>query len=137
MRHRQGIVNPQPTPIYANGRVIGQVAGDIFRKSIQGSKHLLRSPKAICFDRSTLRDAVAAGATRAEIYDRESGTAYTATIDRLRERCFPVHRGHGEQVGMTLDHWSINGAVPLADQRAAATNQERENLQLNLFGETA
>src|SRR5690606_12631138 len=57
----RGAIN-SPTPIYANGRVIGQVVGDTFRKIISGSKHMLRTPKAICFDRSTLRDAVAAGA---------------------------------------------------------------------------
>lgn len=127
----------KPTSIYANERVIGQVVGDTFRKSIIGNKHLLRSPKAICFDRSTLRDAAAAGATRVEIYDRESGTTYTVTLETIDTCSFPVRRGHNDQVGVTLDQWSINGATPVAEQRAAQTNQAREDLQLGLFGDGA
>jgi hypothetical protein len=136
MNHEQGIVK-SPTPIYANGRVIGRVVGDTFHKSITGSRHLLRTPRAICFDRSTLHDAAAAGATRVEIYDSESRTTYTATLATIDAYSFPVRRGHGDQVGVALVYWSVNGAPPVAEQRAAATNQEREELQLSLFGEEA
>jgi hypothetical protein len=125
----------KPTPIYANGIVIGRVVGDTFRKTIIGSKHLLRTPKAICFDRSTLRDAAAAGATCVEIFDSETRTIYKATLDTIHRCSFPVRRGHGDQVGVTLDNWSINGAVPVAEQRIAQSNQERIDLQLSLFGE--
>lgn len=125
----------KPTPIYVNGRPIGQVVGDTFRKTITGSRHLLRTPKAICFDRSTLWDAAAAGATRAEIYDSESRTTYTATLETIDTFSFPVNRGHNAQVGLRLEYWSVNGATPVAEQRAAQTNQEREDLQLSLFGE--
>ncbi len=125
----------KPTPIYANGYVIGQVVGDTFRKTISGSKHLLRTPKAVCFDRSTLLAAAAAGATRVEIYDREIGTTYTATLETINTHSIPVNRGHNPQVGLTLDRWSINGATPVAEQRAAQTNQERNDLQMTLFGE--
>jgi hypothetical protein len=72
-----------------------------------------------------------------EIYDRESGTTYTATLATIDAHSFPVHRGHGDQVGVTLDHWSVNGAIPVAEQRAAQTNQERNDLQMTLFGEMA
>jgi hypothetical protein len=126
--------NLHATPIYANGRVIGRVEGDTFFKSIDGSKHMLRSPRAIAFDRCTLRDAAAAGATLATIYDRATGTSYSATFATIDANSFPVHRGHGDQVALPLDRWSINGAPPEATQRAAQTNQEREELQLTLFG---
>jgi hypothetical protein len=128
--------NPN-TPIYIGQRVIGNVRGDTFCKTVTGSKHFLRSPKAICFDRSTLRDAAAAGATCAAIFDRETGTTYTAALATIDAYSFPVHRGHGDQVGVPLDHWSVNGATPVAEQRAAQTNQERNELQLSLFGEVA
>lgn len=128
----RGAINTH-TPIYLDQRVIGQVAGDTFRKSIVGSKHLLRSPRAICFDRSTLRDAAAAGATRVEIVDRESRTVYRALLSTIDAYSFPVRRGHGDQVGLALDRWSINGATPVAERRAAQTNQEREDLQMSLL----
>jgi hypothetical protein len=123
------------TPIYAGNRVIGHVTGDTFHKSILGSKHILRTPRAICFDRSTLYDAAQAGATCAVIVDRERGTVYTATFATIRAYSFPVLRGYGDQVGVPLDHWSINGATPVAEGRAAATNGARKDLQLTLFGE--
>ena len=127
--------NQHRIPVSVNGKPVGYVAGDTFHKAIQGSKHMLRTPKAICFDRCTLRDAAAAGATCAEIFDRETGTTYTTTLATIDAVGFPVRRGFGDQVGISLDHWSINGAPPAAAQRAAATNQERKELQLSLFGE--
>lgn len=128
--------NPQ-TPIYCNGKPIGEVKGTVFHKTITGSKHLLRQPRAIAFDRSTLTDAEAAGATTARIYDRETGTAYTATLDRIRSEGFKVARGYGNQWALALDKWSANGQKPPADVKAAATNQEIGDLQLSLFGGAA
>lgn len=131
-RYRVGNPYPKtnnPTPIYIGHRVIGQVVGDTFHKSIVGSKHLLQRPKAICFDRSTLRDAAEAGATRVEIYDRESGAIYTATLETIHAHSFAVRRGFGDQIGVTLDYWSINGAVPHAERTIQGDGQ------LSLFGE--
>ncbi len=125
----------QTTPIYVNGRVIGVVIGDCFRKTITGSKHLLRRPRAIAFERSTLRDAAAAGATCAAILDRETGTTYAISFETIHRHSFPVLRGHGDQVAVTLEHWSMNGATPVAVASVAQTNRERKELQLSLFGE--
>jgi hypothetical protein len=123
----------QNKPIYVNGRVIGYVTAGAFSKAIAGSKHMLRSPRAICFDRCTVRDAAAAGATFAAILDRETGKTYTASFETIDEYGFAVRRGHGDQVGLALDFWSVNGATPLAEQRAAQTNQERKELQVSFF----
>jgi hypothetical protein len=127
--------NSNQTPIYIAQRVIGVVAGDTFHKTITGSKHILRRPRAIAFDRCTLRDAAAAGATCAAILDRETGATYTISFETIDRHSFPVHRGHGDQVAVTLEHWSVNGATPAAVAKAAQTNQERKELQLSLFGE--
>jgi hypothetical protein len=122
-------------PVYIGQRVIGVVSGDTFHKSILGSKHILKRPRAIAFDRSTLRDAAAAGATCAAILDRETGTTYTISFETIHTYSFPVFRGHGDQVAVTLDRWAINGATPAAQASVAQTNQERAKLQLSLFGE--
>ena len=115
--------------------MIGYVRGDTFHKTISGSKHILRQPRAHCFDRCVLRDAATAGATRVEILDRETGSTYRATLATIDAHSFPVRRGYGDQVGVPLEQWSINGATPVAEQRAAATNQEIAKLQMSLFGE--
>jgi len=125
----------QTTPIYIAQRVIGVVAGVTFHKSITGSKHILRRPRAIAFDRCTLRGAAAAGATCAAILDRETGATYTITFESIDRHSFPVHRGHGDQVAVTLDRWAKNGAMPVAVASVAQSNQERKELQMSLFGE--
>jgi hypothetical protein len=129
--------NSNHTPIYIAQRVIGVVVGDTFQKSIVGSKHMLRRPRAICFERCTLRDAAAAGATCAAILDKETNTEYAISFESIHAHSFPVLRGHGDQIGVTLEHWSLNGATPVAVASVAQSNQERSNLQLSLFGEVA
>ena len=126
----------QATPIYCNGKAIGRVEGQTFRKTVHSSRgHLLHTPPAIAFDVSTLRAAAAAGATRAEVFDADTGRTFTATLETIEAHKFPVPRGHGNQVGLHLDRWSINGETPAAERRAAETNAERKALQGSLFGE--
>jgi hypothetical protein len=125
----------QTIPIYIAQRVIGVVAGVTFHKTISATKHMLRRPKAIAFDRCTLRDAAAAGATCAAILDRETGITYSISFETIDRHSFPVHRGHGDQIAVTLEHWAINGATPAAVASVAQTNQERKELQMSLFGE--
>jgi len=123
------------TPIYVSGRdkPIGYVSGRTFFKTITGSKHLLQRPKAIAFDRSTLDDAERAGATQVSVRDVETGSIYIAPIADIRRFGFPVLRGYGNQVALSLDYYAINGQPPAAAQRAAETNKAIAELQLGLF----
>ena len=108
-------------PVYLPGRdkPIGYVSGQFFRKTIVGSKHMLRSPKAIAFELCTLDDAEKAGATHVSITDSETGRTYCAPIATVRRYGFPVVRGHGRQVALPLDYYSIDGATPVAEQRGS------------------
>lgn len=135
--HDASSVKTRSIPIYVGQRVIGQVNGITFRKTIIGSKHLLQRPLSICFDRSTLNDAQAAGATQAEILDRETGTVYTIPFETIWLQWFSVRRGHGDQVGVALEHWSINGAQPEAERQAAIRAAKHESVQPTLFDMTA
>lgn len=127
------------TPIYLPGtdKVIGIVQGGVFRKTITGSAHMLRKPPSIAFDLSTLDAAEAAGAAHVAITDRETGKVYRASIADVRYYGRPVVRGHGRQIGLVLERYSIDGETPEAERRAAATNQERNELQMSLFGGAA
>lgn len=126
---------PSPTnniPIYLRGRVIGRVEGDVFHKVLSKSRHFLRRPPAIAFDVSTLRDARQAGADRVRIVDRDSGDVYEATIDEIEEHGFPVRRGYGDQVALSLGRWAVNGQAPTR-AHAFDSNQERKDAQPSLF----
>lgn len=127
------------TPIYLPGssKPIGHVSGLFFRKNIVGSRHILRKPPAIAFDRTTLDDAERAGATHVSVTDTETGRTYVSAIKTIRRCGFTVARGHGNQIALTLDRYSIDRAQPQAERQAAATNQERKELQLDLFGGAA
>ena len=116
-------------PIFLNGRVIGHVRDGVFEKTLARSRHFLRRPPAIAFDRATLRDARRAGAMRVRIVERERGDVYEATIDEIERYGFPVQRGFGDQVALHLSRWSVNGRPP----RTARTNAETKALQPGLF----
>ena len=125
--------HPQKTPIFVSGRSapIGYVAGGVFHKSIVGSKPLLRSPRAIAFDRSTLADAERAGAVAAHVVDDETRTVYRASIADIWTHGFSVNRGFGDQIALALSRWSVNGR-PVAP--VFENNQAVKAAQPSLFG---
>lgn len=95
-----------PLLIYAgNGKAVGKVLGDIFYKSFQGSKHLLRHPPAIASDICTIIQAQAAGATKAVFTDTETKTTYTAELSHILEHGTRFNRGWGEQIYLPLNGW--------------------------------
>lgn len=119
--NRQYTAGSATTPIYVGGRVVGNVAGDVFRKQIRGSAHMLRSPRAIAFDVSTLHDAERAGARRVEVTDTDSGRVYRAALSTVWARGWAFNRGHGDQWG-----------VPIG-----VFNKDDAPAQLSLFGGAA
>lgn len=139
----QGVKYPhtQKTAIYVNHRgrniCVGQVIGKTFTKHIQGSKHMLRTPRAICLDAQNIIDAERAGAENVRIIDDETNRIYAATFAMFKAKCFRVTRGDGHQLGLTLDQWSINGQQPEAERKAEEEAQRAETAdmkQLNMFG---
>src|SRR3972149_6611814 len=84
----------------------GQVRNGIYTKTVTGSIHRLRKPPAWAVDISDLAEAERLGATRIEIFDRESGTIYTSTIENFRAHALPVNRGYGRQLALEGRHWS-------------------------------
>ena len=131
--------NRRGTPIYLRGtcKPIGIVHGDTFTKSIDGSKHMLRQPKAIAFDVSTLDDAESIGATNAAITDRDTGLTYYASIADIRRYGFSVVRGFGRQIALPLSAYSVDGDPPAVRPGQPVTNAERKELQMALFGGAA
>ena len=99
----------------ADGRIVGEIVNGVFSKSIDASKHFLRVPPAIANDLDVLAQAKERGARVCEITDRETGTTYRATIEKIWRRGFHVERGHGAQIALALSEWARDGE-PTADQ---------------------
>jgi hypothetical protein len=93
------------TKIYSGRHVVGRVYGDTFVKRVDGSRHFLRNPAAICFDVGSLRDAQKAGACYVEVIDKETDQKYRALISLVWDKGFRVNRGYGDQIALRLDKW--------------------------------
>lgn len=89
-------------------KVVGNVKGDTLHKTVDSSKHFLRTPPAIAFDELALSKAEELGATKIKVKDKLTGITYHSTIDAVRSRGFSFNRGFGSQVGLALSEWSKN-----------------------------
>lgn len=99
----------QRVPIRVGGRTVGEVRGDIFVKRVQASRHFLRTPPAICFDVSTLKDAERAGAQTVEVTDADTGRVYRASMGTMWAKGRSLNRGYGEQWRLDLRYWNTGG----------------------------
>lgn len=119
-------------PIYrADGRAVGRVEGGVFRRVMRSSAHMLQRPRAWACDLDALDQARAAGATRVEVKDLDTGKVYAADLADFYRRGVTVNRGHGAQLALPLACWQVAGGRastrPGLDQSAAGP------VQLGLF----
>ena len=104
----------------ADGRIVGQLDGDILRKSAR-REHMLQRPPAWAWDTAILEAAENAGARFTEV--ECEGLIYRAALADFRRYGFPVNRGYGSQRGLPLSFWHVRR---VGEQPAA--------VQLDLFG---
>lgn len=113
-------------PIFANGRIVGNVQSGVFSKNIRFSIHTLRKPRAIALDVDSLRQAKEYGAVTLCITDTETGAVYSADMSFFYRHSFMLNRGAGEQRAMILDRWTVTGGsakntpLPIAETKAEA-----------------
>lgn len=98
--------------VYIGRRRVGHVNGPYFIKHIRGSRHLLRTPPAICFDLESLAQAEEMGATHLAVEDTEAKRWYCLDIETARVKGFTMNRGHGEQLAVPLTAWEVKLYVP-------------------------
>jgi len=99
-----------------NGDLLfGEVKDDTLFKSVQASIHFLHSPPAIAFDIHALDKAKQLGARKVLIFDTESGKEHRTLISTIYAKGFPLNRGHGDQIALPLEYWSV-GNDPYSDQ---------------------
>jgi hypothetical protein len=103
-----------PTPVHApnlvynaQGQVIGEVSGRVFRRRFKGSVHMLRKPPALAVEKHAYLQA-RAQFDALEWRDSESGRTYicpAATFDRY---AFEIRRGgFPEQLALPLRYWAV------------------------------
>ncbi len=108
------------------GRHVGEVAGGVFKKSILGSRHILRKPPAIALSVESLRQAEQVGASEIQITDTESKRVYSCTIEHFKEFSFPIQRGGFEpQLALPIGRFDV--ISPLEYSSRALKNGEIKN----------
>lgn len=111
----------------------GRVSGDTWHKRVKGSVHQRRTPPSWCVDTADLDAAEALGVRLVDIHDLETFWHYYATPATIRRLGFVFDLKHGEQVGLSLEHWRGTAA----DALALAPKPEPPAsgpVQLGLFG---
>ena len=99
----------------ADGRIVGELAGDVLRKTAR-REHMLRTPPGWAWDTAILDAAERGGARFTEI--ECDGRIWRATLADFRRYSFPVNRGYGNQRGLALTYWHVRrvGEPPAAVQ---------------------
>lgn len=93
-----------------NGKVVASLRNGVLRRNIRGSKHILRLPPAIAFDRCIIEEARREGCREIEVTDTESDRVYTLDFADFEKHAFPIDRGFGAQLGCELRWWNVRKA---------------------------
>lgn len=109
--------------IFAGSRVVGEVTGGVFKKTVSGSVHFLRKPPAIALDVDSIRQAREYGAVSIQITDRETGREYSCDLEYFDRHSFALNRGFGDQRAMPLDRWVVTMDI---ESKAAKRGEVRQ-----------
>lgn len=93
-----------------NGKVAAILEGQILRKRVRASQHMLRKPPAWAIDTAILDAARRDGALVVEVFDTESRRIYTADIRLFDLYGLEFERGFGRQIALPLAHWRVESA---------------------------
>jgi hypothetical protein len=98
------------TVIFAtNGRGVGRVVGDTFKKRFKFSTGALHHPPALAFDMDSLKQAELAGAISIEVVDKETGRTFEAPLSLVWSKGFELNRGFGEQRALPMKYFHVKG----------------------------
>ncbi len=92
-----------------DGKRIGQIEGRIFKKKVYGSRHFLRSPRAIAIDADACDLEIAPSVERIEVYDKEVDRLYVSSVGNFNQYKIELDRGFGRQYALPLRYWEYEG----------------------------
>ena len=103
------------SPVYGyNSKIIGKSNGQIFRKTIKGSLHLLRKPPAIAIDATAYEHEISKTHQYIEVFDTDTNNLYISSIENFNKHKGLLDRGHGRQYYLSLCHWQLTDQRPIA-----------------------
>lgn len=90
-----------------DGRIIGWVKNDLSGTKVKGSMHMLQKPRGWAWDGPVIAAAEKMGGRRVEIFDRETGIEYWATISSFQVHGVKLDHGFGSQICLPIAFWII------------------------------
>ncbi len=129
--------NPESYQIRVSGRLVGEVTNGIFKKTISGSRHILRKPPAIALSVESLQQAERVGAHDIQITDIDLGCVYACTLQHFKSHAFPLQRGGFEpQLALRLELFDVSSPLEIKShapkpgeiKRKAGNGQRVRNL---------
>jgi hypothetical protein len=93
--------------VMLGGRVVGQIDGDTFFKSVHASTHQLQRPQAWAIDAVIFDTEIKPNCTHILIKDQDTENKYRCSVDIFDQFKGELDRGYGCQYYLTLDHWNI------------------------------
>jgi len=94
------------TPIRVNGKVVGQVRGNVFYKVVVRRKHLYRNMDGYAFDVQSLEDAEKAGAKFVQLTEKDTHDKYRVPIASIYSNGKTLDYGFGKQICCSLNYWT-------------------------------
>ena len=96
----------------AKGKVVGELAGDIYRKKVEGSKHLLKMMDAWGIDKSIVVELVSLGAQEIRILDTETDIVYSIPVTTFVDKSVVRDFGDTEQMFLSRHFFTKEELVP-------------------------
>lgn len=91
------------------GKIIGEVEGQVFKKPVDASIHQLRKPPAWGIDEDIFRKYIMNRCHTIQITDRKTAQTWTCSVDTFRRKGFLIDRGYNKQVVLPLFYWTVEG----------------------------
>jgi hypothetical protein len=86
------------------GKRIGELQGEVYRKAVSKSKHLFIKGNAWGIQAEILRNLP--DETKIEIFEKEEMVLYSVTAKEFRDNCFYLEfKGHGLQAFLDIDNF--------------------------------
>jgi hypothetical protein len=97
-------------PIFYEGSVrpVGEFNLDTktFTRRLHSSRHFLKTPPAICFQDSIIKQIKDLGCQSIKVIDSDSGDFYEVDFTTFQEKSILVNRGYGLQCALPLNYWN-------------------------------
>ena len=101
--------------VWADEKIVGKIHNGIFTKLAYESKHMLKRPKAWCFDISSIDNYLNEFHT-IKIKTLDTNTTYIVDKNVFLQFKGELDRGFGKQYFLTLNHWELESEQKTKDK---------------------